>query len=109
MDSVVEVPITIRYQGLLYASKENSVLHVAKIVSAILRITVERRPLLFFGFTGIILLVVAVITILGMLLIFNHTRYFIIPLALITLGLLFLGSMLILVSFVFYDLNVYFK
>lgn len=102
---IVEVPITIRYQGLVNTSKKNSVLHGANIVSTILRIAIERRPLLFFGLTGTFLLVAAVITISEMLLIFNQTRYFSLPLALITLGLLFLGSMLILVSFVFYGLK----
>jgi hypothetical protein len=102
---IMEVPINIKYRGLLNTSKQNSVLHGANILSAIFKIAVERRPLLFFGLSGIILIMIAIIPISDMMLIFNKTRYFSIPLALITLGLAGIGTLLILASLIFYVLK----
>jgi glycosyltransferase involved in cell wall biosynthesis len=102
---IVEVPVTIRYNGLQNTSKKNSVLHGANIVSTILKIIVERRPLMFFGLIGIILIGMAIITGSDMLVLFNKTRYFSIPLALVTLGFALIGSLLILISLVFYVLK----
>lgn len=102
---IMEVPVSIRYKDLENTSKKNSVLHGANILSTILKIAVERRPLLFFGLAGIILLGFAIITSWDMLLIFNKTRYFSIPLALITVGLALIGSLLILISFVLHALR----
>jgi glycosyltransferase involved in cell wall biosynthesis len=103
--SIIEVPITIRYQGLENRSKKNSILVGMNIVSTIFRIAVERRPLLFFGVAGIILLAIAVITTSEMLLLFNETRYFSIPLALITLGFALMGTLLLLISFILQTLK----
>jgi len=59
---IVEVPVSIRYKGLNNTSKQNSILHGTHIISTILDIAVERRPLLFFGVSGLILMVAAIIT-----------------------------------------------
>jgi glycosyltransferase involved in cell wall biosynthesis len=103
--SIMEVPVTIRYQGLENRSKKNSILVGMNIMSTIFRIAVDRRPLLFFGVAGIILLGIAVITTSDMLLLFNDTRYFSIPLALITLGLTLMGTFLLLISFILQTLK----
>lgn len=102
---IVEVPVNIKYRELLNTSKRNSVLHAANILSTILKIAVERRPLLFFGLTGIILIGIAIIPTYDLLTIFNKTRYFSIPLALITLGLASIGSILVIASLVFHVLK----
>jgi glycosyltransferase involved in cell wall biosynthesis len=102
---IVEVPISIKYRGLLNTSKRNSLLHGANILSMVLKIAVERRPLLFFGLAGIILIGLAIIPVSNMLVIFNNTRYFSVPLALITLGLAGIGSLLIIASLIFHVLK----
>ena len=102
---IVEVPVIIRYRGLENTSKKNSILVGANIISTIFRIVVERRPLLFFGLAGIILFGASVITTSEMLLLFNETRYFSIPLALITLGFAIMGTLLLLISFLFHTLK----
>ena len=102
---IVEVPVTIRYRGLENTSKRNSILVGANIISTIFRIVVERRPLLFFGLAGIILFGASVITTSEMLILFNETRYFSIPLALITLGFALMGTLLVLISFLFHTLK----
>lgn len=102
---ILEVPINIRYHELNKTSKRNPVVHGANILSTILRIAVEKRPLLFFGLTGIILMGAAILTTSDMLIIFNKSRYFSIPLALITIGLALLGALLLLSSLVFYAIR----
>jgi glycosyltransferase involved in cell wall biosynthesis len=106
---IVEVPVTIKYKGLENTSKKNSILHGVNIVLTIFSIIVERRPLLFFGIAGIILIGGAVITISQMLILFNEGGYFSIPLALLTLGFVLLGTLLLLISFVFHILKKFEK
>lgn len=103
--NIMEVPVTIRYKGLGRTSKQNSVKHGAHIVSAIFKIAVEKRPLLFFGLGGVIIMLLSLIPFLDLLTIFNDTRYFSIPLALIVLGFNLIGILLILFSFIFYALK----
>jgi glycosyltransferase involved in cell wall biosynthesis len=103
--TIVEVPITIRYRGLKNTSKQNPILHGANIMSTIFKIAVEKRPLLFFGLGGLSLLLISLIPLMNLLLIFNETRYFSIPLSLIVLGLDFIGTLLIVISFILYALK----
>jgi glycosyltransferase involved in cell wall biosynthesis len=102
---IVEVPVTMKYHGLGVTSKERPIHHGVHILSTIFRIAVERKPLLFFGLSGFSLLAASIIPTTLVLEIFNDTRYFSLPLALISVGLAFLGSMLILISFVFFALK----
>lgn len=102
---VMEVPITIKYKGLLNTSKHAPYSQGIHILSAIFRIAIERKPLLFFGLGGIVLLAVAMLPAFQMLQIFNETRYFSLPLALVAISFAFIGSMLILMSFIFFALK----
>jgi glycosyltransferase involved in cell wall biosynthesis len=102
---VIEVPITVKYKGLVSTSKKRPVYQGFNILSAIFRIAVERKPLLCFGVSGFLLLVIAMIPTFQILQIFNDTRYFSLPLALIAASFGFIGSMLILMSFVFFALK----
>ncbi len=103
--NIMEVPVKIRYQGLTQTSKMNPYLHGTHIFSTILKIAVEKKPLLIFGLTGFILILVSMIPIINIMLIFNETRYFSVPLAIISLGLIFVGSLSIVIAFILYALK----
>lgn len=103
--NIMEIPVTIKYKGIENPSKTNPIIHGIHLVSTILKITVEQRPLLFFGLGGIALIIISLIPLSNLLMIFNETRYFSIPLALIVMGLVFIGSLLIVVSFILYALK----
>lgn len=103
--NIMEVPVTIRYKGLGKTSKRNSVRIAAHIVSAIIKVAVEKRPLLIFGLSGLIIILLSLIPLVSLLMLFNDTRYFSIPLALAVIGLNLLGVLLILFSFIFYALK----
>ena len=99
---VAEVPITVKYKGLEKTSKKNPVTHGVELIGLALRITVEERPLLFFGLPGAVLLLLGLASGVYLLWYFNETRYFSIPIALITLGALFTGVTLFITSLILY-------
>jgi len=95
---VVEVPVAIRYSGLDNTSKKHPVSHGAELVGTVLRLVVEERPLLILGLPGIFFTLGGVFTGIYFLWFFNTTRYFSLPLALITLGAVVIGTLLIITS-----------
>jgi glycosyltransferase involved in cell wall biosynthesis len=103
--TVMEVPVTIKYKGLINTSKRSPVFHGIHVLTSIFRIAVERKPLLFFGVTGFVLIVLSMIPIFLMIDLFNQSRYFSLPLALVGISFAFTGSMLVLISFVFFALK----
>jgi len=102
---VVEVPVAVRYGGLENTSKKHPLAHGVELVGVVLRLVVEDRPLLFLGVPGFLLTVIGVFTGLYFLWYFNMTRYFSLPLALITFGALVLGFLLIVTSFILYVMS----
>ena len=106
---VVEVPVTIRYHGLVNTSKRNPLSHGGEIMGVIIRMIVEERPLLYLGLPGILLLMISIVLGSYMLWLFNVSRYFSIPIALMTLGTVSLGTVLIITALILYALNRLFK
>ncbi|RLE64351.1 MAG: hypothetical protein DRJ47_07850 [Thermoprotei archaeon] len=102
---IVEVPVTIRYKGLPKTSKKRSFLHGGEILATILRLVVEERPLLCLGVPGAILMLTAIALGAYLLLLFNTTRYFSIPMAMITLGASLTGITLMIAALTLYGLN----
>jgi len=102
---VMEVPITVRYRGLEKTSKRNPARHGAELVGVALRLIVEDRSLLLLGVPGAMLIMLGMGTGVYLLWYFNVTRYFSIPIALITLGALFMGTMLFITSLMLYAIT----
>lgn len=102
---VVEVPITAKYMGLEKTSKRSPVRHGAELVGTTLRLIVEERPLLLLGVPGMVLVISGIATGIYLIWYFNLTRYFSIPLALITIGTLFVGTLLFVTSLIFYAIT----
>jgi glycosyltransferase involved in cell wall biosynthesis len=102
---VVEVPITVRYKGLPKTSKKSPLLHGGEIITTLLKLVIEERPLLYLGVPGGLLLLIAAFLGTYLLLLFNSTRYFSLPIAIITLGASLIGITLVVASFTLYGLN----
>ncbi|MFX0135190.1 MAG: hypothetical protein ACFFDN_16220, partial [Candidatus Hodarchaeota archaeon] len=96
------VPVEIRYGGLENTSKKHPFYHGAELVGTILRLVVEERPLLILGIPGIIFTFIGIFTGVYFLWYFNRTGYFSLPVALITLGALVMGTLLIITSLLLY-------
>ena len=102
---IVEIPIVIRYRGLDKTSKKMPLLHGGEVIVTILKLVVEERPLLYLGVPGILLMITGIALSTYLLWLFNINRYFSIPIAIITLGAVFSGLMLIVSALTLYSLN----
>ena len=102
---IIEIPVTVKYRGLDRTSKQNALLQGIHIISAIFHIAVEKRPLLFFGIPGLILMIASISTTVVVARLYSQTTYFSVPLTLIALGFVLLGFMLILMSLLLYELK----
>lgn len=102
---IAEVPVNVTYAQLPKTSKRSPLKHGGELITTILRLVVEERPLLFLGAPGAFLLMIGLISALGLIFLFNATRIFNIPLALISLGSTSCGLILIVSSLILYVLN----
>jgi glycosyltransferase involved in cell wall biosynthesis len=102
---IVEIPVTVKYEGVGRTSKQHALLHGTHIISTIFNIAVEKRPLFFFGIPGVILMIASVLVALLVARYYALESYFSVPLTLIVLGCVLLGFMLILISLILYELK----
>lgn len=102
---MLEVPITIRYRGLEKTSKKSPVSHGGEVIAVILRLFIEEKPLIYLGIPGGVLMALALASGAYLLLLFNTTRYFSVPIALITLGALFAGMILFITALILYAIT----
>ncbi|MCS7369643.1 MAG: glycosyltransferase family 2 protein, partial [archaeon GBS-70-058] len=102
---IKEVPVTIKYRGLPKTSKKPSLFHGGEIIATMLKLVVEERPLLYLGLPGAILILLAITLGTYLLLLFNATRYFSLPIAIITLGASLSGITLIVAALMLYATN----
>jgi GTP:adenosylcobinamide-phosphate guanylyltransferase len=97
---IKEIPIDIKYDAER-PSTQNPLLHGLDVMLTTLKQLSIRHPLLFYGIPGLILLLISMISALIMIHLFNTTRYFSLPLALVTTvfgiaGILFCSTALII-------------
>ena len=55
---VVEIPVSVRYEGLESTSKKHPLSHGQELLFTLLRLVVEEKPLIFLGIPGILSLLV---------------------------------------------------
>ena len=90
---IVEVPVGVEYR-VPRPSKRGPVLHALEVLLGMVKHLSMRHPLLFYGLPGVISLLIALVSGLMLIHLFNLTRYFSLPLAMITLGCGVLGGIL---------------
>ncbi len=100
---VKEIPIKVSY-GVSKPSK-NPLLHFSELIAAILRIVLEDKPLLYLGVPGIVFMLVSLYFGWWALSLYLSTRYFSIPMALISVGSLLAGFLLVITSFQLYSIS----
>jgi CHASE2 domain-containing sensor protein len=101
----MEVPIIIWHKGLEKTSKKSPVSHGGEVVATLLSLFIEEKPLIYLVIPGAILITIALTTGAHLLILFNATRYFSIPIALITLGALFTGMILFITALILYAIT----
>ena len=82
---IKEVPVKIIY-SVEHPSTLNTLIHGLDVIFTTLKQLSIRHPLLSYGVPGVILLLIALISGSMMIHLFNATRYFSLPLAMITIG-----------------------
>jgi glycosyltransferase involved in cell wall biosynthesis len=95
--SIREVPVKILY-NVEKSSKMNPIIHGLDVILGTIKHMSIKHPLMFYGIPGVISLLVALISGSMLIYLFNMTRYFSIPLALITMGFGLLGTVLLLTA-----------
>jgi len=102
---VTEVPISVNYKGSAATSKKSPLMHGADLISTLLRLVMEERPLAYLGLPGIGFTGIGMILGLYLLWKFNATRYFSMPLATLTLGAFTVGLLLIIAAITLHGLK----
>ena len=100
---ILEVPVQQIYGG--GDSTYSSARHGTYVVGTVLRSTVERSPLKYLGIPGILLILAGIVPALDLLSIYNTTRYWSLPLTIVTEGFFFLGMILVMTAFLLYSIN----
>ncbi len=95
---VAEVRISCKYKHLKNTSKKNPFSHGPSVLSYVIWLIAERRPLLFIGVPGIILVLLGFFFGIRTIQYYNKTGIFLIPQALATILLIILGSLAVLMS-----------
>ena len=101
---IVEVPVTIRYEGL-NTSTHNPLSHGIDVISSIIRLVIERRPLMYLGIPGIIILFVGIFFGIWMMQIYLNQHYIITNIALASLSFILIGFFIIFFAITLYSLS----
>lgn len=104
---IVEVPITIKY--FADSSTHNPVAHGFSIISHLLKHMSFRKPLLFYGIPGIIMLVISSVFMYNALDLFSSTRYVSTNMVILSLGFAIMGILLLATSAIIYTIISLFK
>lgn len=91
---VIEVPISVNYNGLARPSKKSPLTHGADLMSTLVRLVLEERPLKYLGLPGIALIGIGMTLGLYVLWNFNITGFIDLPLTILTLGTSIVGLLL---------------
>jgi glycosyltransferase involved in cell wall biosynthesis len=102
---VMEVPISVNYKGSRRNSKKSPLLHGADLISTLFRLVAEGRPLMYLGLPGIGFICLGMVLGLYLLWMFNITRYFSIPVAVLTVGFSIAGLLLVTAAIILHGLN----
>lgn len=102
---IVEVPVTVKYDLPVKTSKKAPMFHGMELVSSILKLIVEDRPLLLLGLPGILVLMLGVFFGIWTLQVYTVEHYVITNMALISIGLVLIGLFTVFTSIMLYALT----
>jgi len=92
---VVEIPVSAKYPKDVKTSKKNTIRHGSEVILSLIELVSERRPLLFLGVPGLVLLTTGGASFIMVLKIFNETRQFAIGTAMLGVVSTLLGTLLV--------------
>ncbi|HYF98714.1 MAG TPA: hypothetical protein VD815_01340, partial [Candidatus Saccharimonadales bacterium] len=101
------VPITVTYNG--DGSTHHPISHGIAVVSHVVRYLSFKKPILFYGLPGLILLTVASVFMYNALDLFSSTRFVSTNMIILSLGFAIMGILLLATSAIVYTLVTLFK
>ena len=99
---IIEVPITVLYQG--DTSTHNPASHGASVIMSTMKFISIEHPLKFYGIPGILFLIVGMFFIIWTIQGFTETRQIITNISLIGIGSTILGMVLLTTSIILYSI-----
>lgn len=103
---ISEEKITVIYNTGGRTSTKDPITHTSEVIASILEQIAIKNPLKYLGIPGMISIFISVIFGIHLIIGFNETGYFSIPITLIVLGSLIIGLMLILISVLLYSVII---
>jgi hypothetical protein len=100
---IKEVPITVRYD--ISKHSNHPISHGLNVAMTIVRTISQRRPLLFFGVTGAIMLILGLVFGVHVIDMYNRTKGLPVGIALIAVTLTITGSFTMLTGIILYALE----
>ena len=102
---IAEEKVTVLYNTGEKTSTKNPISHTGEVVNSLLELIALRRPLRYLGLPGVALMVAGLVFSILTIGLFNHARYFSIPMTILSLGFFVIGIMLILMSVVLFSIG----
>lgn len=102
---IIEVPIAVKYKGLVQTSKKSPLPHFLELIGSILRLVVEERPLLFLGIPGIVSLFVGGLFGIWMLQLYALEGHIITNIALASLTFIIIGTFTLFTAITLYAIG----
>jgi len=102
---ISEMPVTVMYDTGGRTSTKNPISHTSEVMISLFEEISIRHPLKFLGIPGIILLIFGIGFFINAISLFNDTRYFSIPLTMISIGTILSGLFLFLMSILLYAIT----
>jgi len=104
--TIAEVPITVRYKGLKKTSKKTPLTHGGELIGSLLRMVIEESPLKYLGLPGMMFLFIGMLAAVYMGLLFNSGAGFDIPAAIVFIGSMVAGLLLVVTAFILWGLQL---
>jgi len=100
---ILEEKVTVIYNTGGRTSTKNPIIHTGEVISSLVEQIAIKHPLKYIGIPGIALIIISIINGVNLISLFNETRYFSIPLTMISLGTLIVGAMFLLIAILLYS------
>ena len=92
---IIEVPTDIKYHTGVKSSKKGPISQAMEIINTILRKTIFTHPLFYLGIPGFIIILIGIVFGTYLVVTYNITQYFSIPISFISLSAVLLGTILL--------------
>ncbi|MEM3980153.1 MAG: hypothetical protein QXF79_02725, partial [Ignisphaera sp.] len=101
---IIEVPVSVEYK-VPRPSKRNPIYHVLDVALNVVKWISMRHPLIFYGIPGLISIIIALITTTLLLYYYSLSKYFSLPLAILSVWFTSIGIVLCVTAIILWTLT----